>query len=300
MELRPPTKDDAPAIVAVARPFGLSDESVADVEAWFDLPSNDLENDARVAIVEGQVVGYGDVGDASSGGKMLWLDVRTGRDAAPLVLDWVERRAREKAVEGAKLKAWSPEENAEWRALLESKGFELHGYSFRMWIDLGQDLVAPAWPDGISVRTYRRDEDEQAVYEAHQEAFSEEPDFSADPFEDWKQWSYREPFDPGLWFVAREGDEVAGILLGRPRVLSQTERAGDATVGWINILGVRKPWRGRGLALALLQHAFRAFEERGKPRVGLGVDGRNPTAIRLYERAGMKPQGTLVWYQKEV
>ena len=143
MELRPPTKDDAPAIVAVARSFGLSDETVADVEAWFDLPSNDLENDARVAIVDGRVVGYGDVGDASSGGKMLWLDVRAGRDAAPLVLDWVERRAREKAVEGAKLKAWSPEENAEWRALLESKGFELHGYSFRMWIDLGRTSLLP-------------------------------------------------------------------------------------------------------------------------------------------------------------
>ena len=271
------------------------------IEAWFDLPSNDLENDARVAIVDGQVVGYGDVGDASSGGKMLWLDVRTGRDAAPPLLDWVERRAREKAVEGAKLKAWSPEENAEWRALLESKGFELHGYSFRMWIDLEQDLVAPAWPDGISVQTYRRDEDEQAVYEAHQEAFSEEPDFSADPFEDWKQWSYREPFDPGLWFrrptraTRSRASCWAGRACCRRRSAQATRRSGGSTSSACASRGAAAGSRSRCCST-------RSGRSRnaGNPVSAWVSTAATPPQSRLYERAGMKPQGTLVWYQKDV
>jgi mycothiol synthase len=162
-----------------------------------------------------------------------------------------------------------------------------------MWIDLDERIPEPVWPPGIEVRAYRRDADEVAVYEAHQEAFSEEPDFTRDPFDDWVKWSYRDPFDPGLWFVARDGADVAGICLGRP------ERGGNPSLGWVNILGVRKPWRGRGLGLALLRHAFREFRSRGKARVGLGVDGRNPTAIHLYERAGMTAEGSLMWYVKQ-
>jgi hypothetical protein len=71
VELRPPRRDDAPAIVEAARRFGFSDETAADIVAWFDVPSNDLERDARVAVVDGFVVGYADIGDASSGGKIL-------------------------------------------------------------------------------------------------------------------------------------------------------------------------------------------------------------------------------------
>ena len=62
-----------------------------------------------------------------------------------------------------------------WRSLLESRGFVFDSFSRRMRIALDRELPAPAWPDGITVRTYRREEDEKAVYDAHQEAFSEEP-----------------------------------------------------------------------------------------------------------------------------
>lgn len=57
---------------------------------------------------------------------------------------------------------------------------------------------------------------------------------------------------------------------------------------WINVLGVRRPWRRRGVARALLLHAFAEFRGRGKRGAGLGVDGLNTTgAVRLYEQAGM-------------
>jgi mycothiol synthase len=246
-----------------------------------------------VATVGGTVLGYADVSDASSAGKILWGDVRADQDAAPMLLDFVEARARDLAADGAKIKIWSPDLNEAWRGLLESRGYAFDHYSFRMWIDLDQEVPEADWPQGITVRTYRRDEDEAAVYETHQETFSEERDFSRDPFDDWAQWSYREPFDPELWFVAEAGEEIAGILLGRP------ERGGDTSLGWINILGVRKSRRGRGLGQALLRHAFREFRKRGKLRAGLGVDGENAGAIRLYERAGMKPEQTFVWYERD-
>jgi ribosomal protein S18 acetylase RimI-like enzyme len=60
-------------------------------------------------------------------------------------------------------------------------------------------------------------------------------------------------------------------------------------VGWVRSLGVRRPWRRRGLGLALLLASFGAFWERGTRTIGLGVDGENTTgAVRLYEKAGMR------------
>lgn len=47
--------------------------------------------------------------------------------------------------------------------------------------------------------------------------------------------------------------------------------------------------------------AFRALQQRGVQRVGLGVDARNKTgATRLYERVGMHVDQELVSYKIEL
>jgi mycothiol synthase len=67
------------------------------------------------------------------------------------------------------------------------------------------------------------------------------------------------------------------------------------------MLGVRTPWRKRGIGLALLQHAFTEFHRRGEPHVGLGVDADNPTgATRLYEKAGMQVLTEDIVFEKEL
>ena len=293
VELRPPRREDAEGIAAVTRGFGYRSETADDIRSWFDMPSHDLERDARVAVLDGAIVGYGDVGDQSKEGKILWGDIRAESAALPPLLDFVERRARELAGDAAKLKIWSPEGNNGWRALLQERGFLHDHHSFLMSTDLDGSLPAPEWPAGIAVRTYDRHRDEEIVYETHQETFSEERDFSRDPLDEWRQWSYRDGFDPALWFLATNGGDIAGFALCRP------SRIEDTPVGWINILGVRKQFRRRGLGLALLRHAFATFRARGWLRAGLGVDADNPTgAVRLYERAGMKAEAVSVWYEK--
>jgi mycothiol synthase len=292
VELRPPRREDAAEIAAVGFRFGLEDETTRDIESWFEMAGLDLEKDARVAVGEGSIVGYADVGDRSGGGKVLWLDVRAEPRAMPALLDFAEERARELASVDAKLKAWAPEQNSEWRELLESRGYLFDHYSRRMRIALDEELPDPAWPEGVRLRTYVRDQDEKAVYDAHQEAFSEERDYERDPFEEWTQWSYREPFDPELWFLAADGGDIAGISLCR------SERGGDNTVGWVSVLAVRRPWRRRGLGTALLRHSFREFRRRGKTHAGLGVDADNEQALGLYECAGMKPERSFVWYHR--
>ena len=72
-------------------------------------------------------------------------------------------------------------------------------------------------------------------------------------------------------------------------------------MGWVSTLGVRRPWRRKGLGLALLQHSFGEFHRRGKCRVGLGVDADSLTgATRLYEKAGMEVHRQYASYEKEL
>ena len=91
-----------------------------------------------------------------------------------------------------------------------------------------------------------------------------------------------EAFDPTLWFLAMDGEQLAGMALCKQ---SSTE---DPDMGWVRVLGVRRPWRKRGLGLALLLHSFAELKRRGKKRTGLGVDSGSLTgATHLYEKAGM-------------
>jgi ribosomal protein S18 acetylase RimI-like enzyme len=72
-------------------------------------------------------------------------------------------------------------------------------------------------------------------------------------------------------------------------------------MGWVNTLGVLRPWRRKGVGMALLLHSFNEFYRRGWRKAGLGVDASSLTgATRLYERAGMHVARQYDSYQKEL
>jgi ribosomal protein S18 acetylase RimI-like enzyme len=96
----------------------------------------------------------------------------------------------------------------------------------------------------------------------------------------WKEKQNAPDFDPTLWFLIRDGAEVAAVVRNEPN-----RREG----GMVAAIGVRRPWRGRGLGRALLLHTFAEFQRRGVNRISLGVDTQNPTgATKLYESVGMR------------
>jgi ribosomal protein S18 acetylase RimI-like enzyme len=117
--------------------------------------------------------------------------------------------------------------------------------------------------------------------------------------EEIRLWQHRvehdQNFDPSLWFLAMDGDEIAAVALCHPHL------GEDPEMGFVDILGVRRPWRRQGLALALLHHAFGEFYRRGRKQVSLGVDSASLTgATRLYEKAGMYVARQLDMYEKEL
>jgi mycothiol synthase len=213
-----------------------------------------------------------------------------GRGLAQALLVRSEDNARGARVRKLKLGAMA--ENDVLRELALRYGYQEARHYYGMRIDLDPPPTPPVWPAGIKVSTFRP-EDARAFHEALGESFEEEWGFHHQPFEEWKRERLEAPAtDTSLWFIARDGDEIAAVARCEPK-----HEGG----GWIGALGVRKPWRKRGIGFALLQHVFVEFQRRGEPHVGLGVDTENPTgATRLYEQAGMRVVNEDVVYEKEL
>jgi GNAT superfamily N-acetyltransferase len=178
--------------------------------------------------------------------------------------------------------------------LFVSLGYHYVRTFWMMRVDLGASRAEAADPQGVSIRSFDPDSDVERVYEALREGFD---DHWGGPFHSLERWRHRSidgegaNFDPTLWFVAEEGNEVVGAIC----CTAITPRADDT--GEVGYLAVRRPWRRRGVALALLLSAFAELGRRGIARCELGVDSENPTgATKLYERAGMQvAYGWDVW-----
>ena len=124
--------------------------------------------------------------------------------------------------------------------------------------------------------------DERAAYGVIDRAFAEWPDREGGSFEDWSATSLGRPgFEPSLLTLAWHGETPVGAAL---LVIEGDE-------GWIDQLAVAREHRGRGLARALLQHAFGEIWRRGLRQAGLGTDSRTG-ARGLYEHVGMHVRKT--------
>jgi mycothiol synthase len=289
--LRAPRSREAEAVAQIVnsdtnRVFGTDDTTVPQVLGGWRSPGTDLDRDVVVAVAGERIVGYAHLLDAGREHTQFWLRAiadPANRDVVAALTRRLERRARELARPGAVVRVSVPTPDRDKKRLLGGElGYCLVRHAFRMEIELQDELPTPEWPDGIGVRTFEPGADDESAYEATMEAFEHHWGFVREPIEDWRHWLLREPFDPSLCFLAVDGDEVAGFCMCPPH------KGGQPELAWVDDLGVRPAWRRRGLALALLRHAFREFRRRGFRRAGLGVDGENTTgAVRLYERAGM-------------
>jgi mycothiol synthase len=285
-ELRAPTLDDLPELVAffadLHERFGghaLTEGQLRDNisnSTW--KPKENL----RVALAEGRIVGWVGLWSPMGETGRAYLAVRGARDLEVYrrLLDWGESRSVKAEGGPVRVRLSAESDDEVLGAELRRRGYELVRYFFEMRIDLDGEPAEPVWPDGITVRTFTPG-DARTVYEADIEAFEDHWDAFSGEFDEWREYFVESSeFDPELWWLAEAGAELAGFAM--------CANEGGRGVGVVNVLGVRPTWRRRGLGTALLLHAFREFQGRGRKQVRLNVDGENTTgAVRLYERAGM-------------
>jgi mycothiol synthase len=287
VNVRSATMEDAPAVAelfrsveesVLGRPSGFDDEAV---RGWwqtiaFETNTWLFEEDGTLVAAAG-CQAHGDRGN--SGGAVH--PSAQGRGLGTQLLELVEGRLAEEGA--ARVHSWAVAADERAAELFTGRGYHEARRFWEMAIDLhGEPPEPPA-----AIEPFR-EEDAAAFHAALEEAFEDHWEPHPEPFEEWwKRQRGRANFDPSLWFVIREGDEIAAVTRNELRTHA----------GYIGALGVRRPWRGRGYGRALLLHSFREFRRRGSSRVTLGVDAANPTgATQLYESVGMHvEQEEIVW-----
>jgi ribosomal protein S18 acetylase RimI-like enzyme len=104
-------------------------------------------------------------------------------------------------------------------------------------------------------------------------------------------------FYPGLWKVAWEGDHVVGMVLNRVHQAENVKH--QRKRGYTQDIFVRRGWRRRGLARALLTQSIEMFRDLGMEETALGVDTQNPSgALRLYASVGYQEVRRHTVYRK--
>jgi mycothiol synthase len=303
VKVRRPEPADLDAVVAVLRAAdanvaGDSDWTVSDLaENWARL---DPDRDAWIVELDGPIVGYADFdarGGRFLGDGYVHPDFRR-RGVGRELLRLTEARAqlevgRVPVGERVYLQNATVDLDGCTERFYRERGYEpVRGFR-GMVIELDREPEVPAIA-GIEVRPYRHPDEGHAFHAAHQESFADHWEFRPSPWEEWQEKRFgRQTFDPTLWWVAADENEIAGVLFG--------EIKRDPDQGWVDVLGVRPAYRRRGIGEALLKTAFAEFFRRGERKVGLGVDAESPTgATRVYERAGMRALYHAVVYEKEL
>jgi ribosomal protein S18 acetylase RimI-like enzyme len=306
--------DDVHAMNAIANAtraaegdnFYTTDEQMAVFYA--DPPGSDAARDVAIAEIDGRIAGYGRVAAHEEPGGPRIYEIIPFHEQTPdgdavfmALVGALETRARTIAAdhpEGEKLfETFGGDKVTGRDAPLRAIGYEpvRHGYSMiRPSVD---DLPDAPLPAGLEIREVLP-EHMPAIWAAAEEAFQDAWGYRPST-ESQYQIFLNDPVtsDTSLWRVAWDGDEVAGQV--RSYINTEENEHYGRRRGYTEFISVRRPWRRRGLARALIAASFPLLRARGMTEAALGVDTENVSgALRVYERCGFVPVSRTTVYRK--
>ena len=312
---------DYPNILAVIRGCKQTDqiersETLEDIARnYTHLHNCDPYQDMIFAEVGDQVVGYGrgwweinadgrwlgfhllfllpDWRGKGIGRAILWHnELRLRAIAGGLV-----RTGQLSAAAPRSFETWNSDTEVEKKALLESEGYTAIRYGFHMVRSLDDPVEVIPLPEGLEVRPTPPDH-YRTIWDAGQEAFQDHWNYIPEPEEEYQKLLLSPDFNPDLWQVAWDDDQVAGMVLNF--VNPEENREYRRERGYTEGISVRRPWRRRGLARALLTRSLQMFKEMGMQEAALGVDSQNPNgALHLYETVGFRVVRRELVYRKD-
>lgn len=262
---------------------------------------------------DGTLAGYGHLdladtdadGGASASGEMT-IDPRFRRQGLGLAL---ARGLAARAGDGG-LRVWAHGDLPAAGRLASAAGFERTRELRQLRLPLDSaELGEPRVADGVTIRTFRIGQDEDAWTALNRKAFASHPEQGA-----WTRADLdvreREPwFDPAGFFLAeRDGrlvgfhwTKVHGAAAGAEPEPAQENGAEqrDEPIGEVYVVGVDPDEQGTGLGRALTLIGLRHLRDQGLPAVMLYVDADNTAAIRLYESLGFSRWHTDVMFTRQ-
>lgn len=293
-------------------------DQIEDVDTLDELINNythlvncDPYQDMLLVEVDGEVVGYSRVfwQVAADTGRLyshlgFLLPEWRGQGIGRAMLHFNERRLREIAAAHPPdrppfFQVYAGHAEVAKTHLLEREGYTPIRYLLEMVrLDL-EDIPNCPMPPGLEVRPVRP-EHYRAIWEADVEAFRDHWGYVRRTEEDYQQWLNDDvEFQPEIWKVAwdAESGQVAGMVLGF--IIEAQNAKYHRRRGWTENICVRRPWRRRGLAHALIAENLRELKARGMTEAALGVDAENLSgALAIYRSMGFLPVNRNTVYRK--
>jgi GNAT superfamily N-acetyltransferase len=268
----------------------------------------------RLAVDDGQVVGFAFGacdGDNPDIGRILHhgggvLPAWRGRGIGRRLLAEAQVAARHHAARHpgptprtTVYRTYIGEADHDARRLLEADGYEVVRYGYSMVRPTLADPPSADLPPGLECRPATPANAMQIAH-AMEEAFEDHwgfPRYADDELARMVAHPLWGQLD--VWQVAWDGDEVAGGVCG---FINEEENLQlGRTRGYTENIFTRRPWRGRGVATALIGRNLRLLAERGMTEAALSVDSQNQTgALALYERVGFERVRTDLFYQRPI
>jgi mycothiol synthase len=275
--------------------------SAHDVEEWVR-HVGDPALGTRLAIDDGAVVGYALVRPPADGG----VEARTngavhpdwrGQGIGHALMTWQSEQIAELLERTRSGTAWTVRGGALRGDIAAERLYRRFGFTpIRYWFGMEASLTpgtrgAGEYPNGIRVET-AAGVDPAALHQAHQESFAHHFGFEPQDLAQWRRRTLESDLvRPDLSRIAYAGEDIAAFAL------CGEETTGDSV--YVNVVGTRPAWRGRGIASALLVDVLAAGRAAGRSSARLNVDASNSTgAVAIYQRAGFDVISEFVSYAK--
>ncbi len=276
--------------------------TLSEIVSGFSQRDNfDPRLDLFIAEVDGEAAAYNRGYWSAGDGEMYyelkgWVAAewrRKGIGAALLGL--IEARMREVAHQHAEkikyFQTWNYNDMPAYQGLMDSAGYQIASVGYDMQRALDEPIPEAPLPEGLEIRPALEGE-KRAIWEAKEEAFLDSWGHIVGKEKDYQRWADNPLYDPGLWKVAWDGDQVAGMALNYTDPDSGKR-------GYTDPVCVRRPWRQQGLARALLVESVKMFKGMGYEKTALSVSANSPhNALRLYQSVGYQEVGGYVVYRK--
>lgn len=267
--LRPATTADTEAVITLAFDeetawWGKAESSRDEIAHYVGF-SGGVES--GVVLDDGRIRAFALVTPTQE--AVMFLDPADPDPPLALMFGW--------ALERGATRAELPPEVTDRIAWLKGQGWTHTRSAFDLIRPGTEPTGAPVWPAGVTLRPYRRGEDDAGVHRLVyvDAAFAAVPGHPDRPLATWQQMFTAA--NVSGWVVQR-GERPIGWIIGR--VL-------DDGHGWVYQLAVAVDERGEGLGRALLLHSFSDLLAAGATGLGLAVQAANDRAIGLYRSVGL-------------
>jgi GNAT superfamily N-acetyltransferase len=309
-------ESDFPQIVAVSRGMREADQqeytiSADDLAMQFKMLSRmgfDSQKDVLIAEIAGKVIGWSQVMRAQDQfGKGIYrhfVDVLPdwyGKGIRAVMLRHNEQRLREIAEAypadiPCAFQSGAADSEKDWISVLTGEGYSAFRYSFKMVRPSLEDIPDFPLPEGVEVRPVKS-EHYQAIIDAWNEAIKDMKSLVPLSNEFFQVFQKLPIFDPSIWQIAWHENTVVGTVMNY--INEQENKEYNRKRGYVEGISVQRPWRGKGIAKALIARSLKLLKDRGMTEAALGVDAENPSgAVHLYQKTGFKVHKKSATYRK--